>query len=304
MSALQEFAPGVARLPILFVNVYFVDTTEGDWVLIDTGVPGFASKIKAAAEERYGSTPPKAIVLTHGHFDHAGNARELAEMWDVPIYAHRLELPYLKGKSDYPPKDPTIGGAIAFMSRFMPAKSLNLEPHLHSFSTDDEIHHPALEGWDIIFTPGHSPGHISLWNGEQSTLIAGDAFATEDMDSWVGMATMKQTLARAGASFNCDWDATRDSVQKLAKLRPKAVGCGHGVPVSAEDNSLLADDLEIFASEFPIPGHGRYVPEAAQTNEAGVQSVPPPAPDPLPKKIAIAALLFFAFKLMKRQRAR
>ena len=118
MSALQEFAPGVARLPILFVNVYFVGAPGEDWVLVDTGVPGFASKIKAAAEERYGEgARPKAIVLTHGHIDHAGNARELAEMWDVPIYAHRLELPYLKGKSDYPPKDPTIGGAIAITLR-------------------------------------------------------------------------------------------------------------------------------------------------------------------------------------------
>jgi glyoxylase-like metal-dependent hydrolase (beta-lactamase superfamily II) len=297
---MQEFAPDVAHLPILFVNVYFVGAPNEDWILVDTGLPGSAQKIKDAAQERYGSTPPRAIILTHGHFDHASNARELAEFWNVPIYAHRLEIPFLNGHSNYPPRDPTVGGAIAFMSRFMPSRGLNLGPQLRALE-GDELEIPELPGWKILFAPGHAPGHIALWREGTSTLLAGDAFATEDMDSWTGMLTMQQKVSRAGAPFNCDWNATRDSVKKLAALRPKAVGCGHGAPISEQDNSLLADDLEIFAEEFPLPEHGRYANQPAQTDERGVLFVPPPAPDPFLPIAAGASLAAMAVWWLRRR---
>ena len=63
---------------------------------------------------------PEAIVLTHGHADHSGSAAELSDSWDVPVYAHRLELPFFTGLSAYPPPDPTVGGPFALLSRFMP----------------------------------------------------------------------------------------------------------------------------------------------------------------------------------------
>ncbi len=113
--------PGVAWTYTSFVNAYFIGEPGGPWALVDTGLPGFGAKIRAAAAARFGrDSRPQAIFLTHGHFDHAGNALALADHWDVPIYAHRLELPYLTGRSDYPPPDPTVGGAIAMLSRVLP----------------------------------------------------------------------------------------------------------------------------------------------------------------------------------------
>lgn len=283
---MEEFASGVARLPILFVNAYFVDVESG-WVLVDSGLPGAAGKIKSAAAARYGSTPPRTIVLTHGHFDHASTARTLAEEWNVPIYAHALEIPYLSGQSNYPPRDPTVGGAIAFLSRAMPDKGLELGEHLRALpdeNADSEIEIPELPGWKITFTPGHAPGHVSLFREEGRVLLAGDALATEDMDSWVGLATQKPQLARAGSPYNCDWQATKKSVQRLAQLEPQAIGCGHGAPQSGVN---LPANLREFAATFSAPAHGRYVPEPARTDESGVVSVPPPAPDSFPK-IALA----------------
>src|SRR4051794_30987941 len=111
MAAL-EVTPELAYLRLLMVNVYFVGRPEAgdrEWVLIDAGLPGKSHRIARAAAERFGEhARPAAILLTHGHFDHVGSLAELAERWGAPIYAHRLELPYLTGRSAYPPPDPMV----------------------------------------------------------------------------------------------------------------------------------------------------------------------------------------------------
>src|SRR3954471_24854509 len=107
-----RIARDVACLELSIVNVYLVgppQSGDGGWVLVDTGLPTSHGAIVHEAERRFGyRAHPSAIVLTHGHVDHAGSVRELAELWDVPVYAHRLEAPYLTGQSDYPPGDPTV----------------------------------------------------------------------------------------------------------------------------------------------------------------------------------------------------
>jgi glyoxylase-like metal-dependent hydrolase (beta-lactamase superfamily II) len=85
----------LAYIRTAIVNVYLFGT-PGDhrWVLVDAGMPGHAGSIARAAEDRFGGTPPAAIILTHGHFDHVGSLRALSARWGTPIYAHRRELPY------------------------------------------------------------------------------------------------------------------------------------------------------------------------------------------------------------------
>ena len=93
-----------------FVNVCFVGAAgagDREWVLIDAGLPGSAGKIRRAAGRLFGDgARPAAIILTHGHVDHIGAIHTLARDWDAPVYAHELELPYLTGRSAYPPQDP------------------------------------------------------------------------------------------------------------------------------------------------------------------------------------------------------
>ncbi len=294
----QKIAPNVACLPIAFVNAYFVGTRD-NWVLIDCGLPHTFDRIRAAATELFGDAPPSAILLTHGHFDHSGAALQAIEYWKVPIYAHPLEMPYLTARSSYPPPDPTVGGALGFMSRFMPARATDLSPHLQPLPEDGSV--PFLNDWRWIFTPGHAPGHVSFFRESDKTLIAGDALATADMDKW-GAAMFKrpQKIARSGTPFICDWDKTRASAQALAPLQPRVVACGHGIPMSGED---VASQLDNFAANFPIPLHGRYVEEAAQTDANGIVSLPPAPPDVLPKvAIGIGAILLAA-QLMKRRRS-
>jgi glyoxylase-like metal-dependent hydrolase (beta-lactamase superfamily II) len=273
----KRIAPDVAWLPVSFANVYFIGRPGGAWSVVDTGTPGHAREIIAAAEGRFGAASrPEGILLTHGHFDHAGNAMELAEYWDVPIYASRLEWPYITGRSSYPPADPTIGGAIGFLSRFMPSEPYDLSLRIRPL-TGTAV--PGLSGWEWLATPGHSPGHVSFFRPSDRVLLAGDAFATMDMESWIGLATKVQKLSRAGAPFNTDWEATTASVRALSALRPNVVGCGHGVPIS---DSEAPGRLERFAARFRPPRRGRYVRQAARTNEEGIVALPPAPFDPVP----------------------
>jgi glyoxylase-like metal-dependent hydrolase (beta-lactamase superfamily II) len=287
MRIITRIAPDIGWLPISFVNVYFIGRPGGAWTLVDAGLPGRANQILDAAEARFGAgARPEAILLTHGHWDHAGSALDLAEAWDVPIYAHRLETPYLTGKSDYPPPDPTVGGAMAFLSRFMPSHARDFGERVRELYSNEV---PGAAGWEWLATPGHSPGHISFFRPSDRVLLAGDAFATMNMDSWSGLVTGKRTLWRAGAPFNTDWDATRLSVKELAKLRPNVVGCGHGIPKCDVE---LPAQLERFAERFRAPRTGRYVRRPARTDERGVISLPPAPFDPIP--FATAGTLILA----------
>ena len=294
---MQEIASGAANLPLTIENVYFVGKPGQPWFLVDAGTPGQAAHIQAAAKARYGENArPQAILLTHGHTDHAGSAAALAEAWNVPIYVHALELPYLTGQSKYPPKDPTVGGAMAFVSRAFPMNVVNLSGLVQALPEGGIL--PGLTGWQWLFTPGHSPGHVSYFRAEDGLLLAGDAFTTVNLDSLADLLTKRPQISLPPTPFTCDWDAARQSVALLAGLNPKAIGCGHGRPLSGPE---IPADLRRFSDTFTPPSHGRYVGSPAITNAAGIVSVPPAAPDLFPVQAAAAATVFAgAYALSKR----
>lgn len=282
---ITRIAPDVGWLPVSFANVYFIGRPGGKWVVVDAGLPGWGQEIAAAAEARFGAgSRPEAIVLTHGHMDQVGSAFALAELWEIPIYAHHLELPYLTGRSLYPPADPTVGGALAFLSRFFPACSRDLSGRIH------QLHREKVAGaakWSWLPTPGHSPGHISLFRESDRVLLAGDAFTTVNMDSWSGLITARQRLSRPPTPYTCDWETARSSVKQLANLRPNTVGCSHGIPISDSD---LPERIQAFAEKFRPPKHGRYVCRPALTDENGIVDLPRAPFDPVPFATAGALL--------------
>ena len=281
---MHEIAPNVAALPLSIENVYFVGAARGPWALVDAGTPGTAGRIQAVVRERYGpDARPEAILLTHGHPDHVGSAQALSDAWNVPIYAHPLEMPYLTGRSKYPPKDPTVGGAMAMLSRVLPMTLLNLGDRVLPLPEGSGV--PGLPDWEWHWTPGHSPGHVSYFRPEDGTLLAGDAFATVNLDSLPALVTKRPEISLPATPFTCDWAAAEKSVRLLAALNPFAVGCGHGRPLAGPN---VAPDLHRFADAFTPPAHGRYVGRPAQTNENGIVSLPPPAPDPFPIQAAVA----------------
>ena len=283
---MKALAAGVTQLLIQrFVNVYFVETgTPGEWVLVDTGLPGSHKTIIAAADKLfYPGSRPEAILLTHGHLDHLGAAKELAGHWQVPVIAHPLEIPYLTGRALYPPCDPTVGGSLAFMSRFFPAQVPNLGQRVQALNADDPAV-PYLMAWRWLHVPGHAPGQLAFFREADSTLLGGDAFATVHHDSIPAVLLGRPKISRAGTPFNYDWQAARQSVQTLADLAPKAIGCGHGPVITGPE---AAAGLRALADNYPIPAHGRYVAGPARTDTNGVAHLPPAPKDRLPMQAAI-----------------
>ena len=241
-------------------------------------------------------------MLTHGHFDHAGSAARLANHWHVPILAHELELPYLTGRSDYPPPDPTVGGALAMMSRTFPFGSIDLGGLVRPFDQDGLI--AALPGWRALHMPGHTAGHVSLFREADRTLLAGDALATMNQDSWIANVTMDRELRWPPAPLTTDWAAATASIHKLAALKPRSIAAGHGLPIVGD---AATSALENFAAGFAPPADGRYVRQPARTDESGVVSLPPPPPDPVGGALrgatVAAALTGVALAIRRRQRS-
>jgi len=187
-----EVAPGLAILQLSLVNVYLVgeaNAPDRNWVLVDAGLSFSAPWIRKAAAERFGpDSRPAAIHLTHGHFDHVGALVDLAKEWDVPIFAHPLEMPYLTGRSSYPPADPAVGGgAMAFLSSLYPRGPINVSDRVRELPPDGTV--PYMPGWRWVPSPGHSPGHVSFFRDSDRTLIAGDAFVTVKQESLFAVLT-------------------------------------------------------------------------------------------------------------------
>ena len=286
---MDQVAAGVHQLRIKrFVNVYFVEAgTPGEWVLVDTGLPGSEKEIMAAAEKLYGiGAKPQVILLTHGHLDHMGSALELARHWRVPVVAHPLELPYLTAQALYPPSDPTVGGSLGFMSRFFPTQLPNLTDVVQALNLDDPTP-PCLPAWRWLHVPGHAPGQIALFREADHTLLGADAFATTNHESVLLLLLGIPKISVAGAPFNYNWQQCRESVRQLAALEPRSIGCGHG-PVLTGLEALTA--LQQLANDYPVPAHGRYHRQPAVTDASGVEQLPPPAPDPLPKQAAAVGI--------------
>ncbi|MEJ7605332.1 MAG: MBL fold metallo-hydrolase [Bryobacteraceae bacterium] len=191
-SDLGLVTENVFGLRVVMVNLYGVRSASGGWTLIDAGLPFSATRIRAWANEHF-HTPPAAIVLTHGHFDHVGALRDLADGWNVPIYAHPLEFPYLTGRSSYPPPDPTLGrGVMPMLSPLFPRGPIDVSDRLLPLPAEGWV--PTLPGWRWIHTPGHTAGHVSLFRDEDRVLIAGDAFINTRQESFLAIMTQREEI--------------------------------------------------------------------------------------------------------------
>ena len=277
--------PGVARIDLGVVNAYCVSEPGGRWFLVDTGFPGQAEKVRLALGDLGLRSRPEHILLTHAHLDHAGGARSLARAWGAPVYVHPLDITYARGR-DYPRPDPTVGGALAMVTRFNRGPSTAYVGEGATPLPEDGTV-PGFPEWRCLHTPGHTPGHVSLWRDSDRTLIAGDACVTIDSDSFTAPVIRTRRVCRPGAPTTYDWGAARRSVEALASLHPRCLACGRGKPIIGP---AAAQGLERLARTFQVPARGRYVAESVQFAPSGPVRIPAPVPDLLPSRLGLATL--------------
>lgn len=256
----EELRPDVYYYTNQIVNVIMIGKqTDENWVLVDAGMPNSGDEIISAAAARFGEgNKPAAIILTHGHFDHVGSVVKLIEEWNVPVFAHPDEFPYLTGKRSYPDPDPSVeGGMLAKMSSIYPHEPINIEGVLQSLPENGAL--PHLPEWKWIHVPGHSAGQVALFRERDRTLIAADAFVTVQQDSFYKVLTQKTEVHGPPVYLTTNWNAAHQSVVKLKELNPEFVISGHGRAMMGEELKKGLNNLAQNFKEAAVPDHGEYV---------------------------------------------
>lgn len=204
-------------------------------VLVDGGYAGFLPLIEAAAG-RHGLSLQAltGILITHHDIDHLGGIPEIREKYPAAkVYASAAEAPYISGARrslrlqqaealyDTLPEHERPG-ARAFQQLLASARPVPVDVVL------DEGPVAFLEGAAVLATPGHMPGHISVYLPESKTVVAADAVVFE-----------QGALDIAHPAFTLDLAAAVASVEKLARLDLRRLVCYHGGVVEGDIGTRL-----------------------------------------------------------------
>lgn len=139
-------------------------------VLLDTGFPGDAGRIRRVMSEVGASARDvRAILLTHGHIDHAGNAMELQAWTGAKIHAHPLEQPHLEGRFPYRGAA-RVCGALEAMGRAV----THYRPTKIEVGLKDGDELPFWGGLRVVHLPGHTVGHCGFYSKKHDLLFSGD----------------------------------------------------------------------------------------------------------------------------------
>ncbi len=179
---------------------------------------------------------------------------------------------------------------MAWLSFLYPRAPVDLGNRVQALPNDGTL--PFLPDWKMIHTPGHTPGHISLYRESDGVLIAGDAVVTTKQESALSAMSQKpQHVWRPPAYFTIDWEAAALSVRRLADLRPEIIATGHGLPMRGAEMQRELDALAKDFEQVAVPRGGRYAARPARANERGITEIPPPTAQGQIPKIAAAAVL-------------
>jgi glyoxylase-like metal-dependent hydrolase (beta-lactamase superfamily II) len=219
---MKQITPGVSVIDNLRgSNVYLLSSGE-NMTLVDTGMPGdFESIINHIHDSGLSLSGLKKIILTHSHMDHIGSAARIAQLSGAKILAHQMDASFITGQASYP----TQSLIQKIVYGFVGLLSSRLEPiSVDRILTDgDTIPGPAP--LQVIHTPGHTPGSISLHFPERGILFYGDALFNAHP------VTGKQGLRFPIRPVTLDRAAARKSVERLSHLEIKVLCPGHGKPV-------------------------------------------------------------------------
>lgn len=213
-----DVLPGVYEIPVLGANCHLI--VEDGLTLIDAGLPGSRARI-AGQVERLGRSLDELtrIVLTHGHPDHVGGARELAGE-RVEVLLHPADFENLRVSLAGLLSRPSRGRFFGFVSR---------TPE-HLAPLEDGTVLPVLGGLEVIHTPGHTPGSVCLYAPRLRALWVGDA-----LERRRGGVTFASRL------YSDDTGLARRSVARMAERDVETLLFAHYPPWTDDANGVLRE---------------------------------------------------------------
>lgn len=214
-------------------------------VLVDTGFPGLLPKFKEALKEAHVPWEQlRTVIITHQDLDHIGSLPALLsdESLSLTVLAHEIEKPYIEGERMLLKHTPeALAAAEAMIPPHIPEEwrhaFLSVLSHppkgrVDQALTDGEIL-PLAGGITIIHTPGHSPGHLSLYHHNSRTLIAADALTVQDGE-----------LHGPTPSATPDMKLALSSLAKFSEYEIEKVICYHGGIYRGDAKKRMAEIAE------------------------------------------------------------
>jgi hydroxyacylglutathione hydrolase len=203
-------------------NCYLVE--ENGIFLVDTGMPGNSSKIIKYLERnlKHESEDIETIVVTHHHFDHIGSLDRLKMITKAKIAVHSADAPYLSGE-----KTQTGSALMKPMIKIM-KYIYNTHPVKADILLEEG---DQINGYQVIHTPGHTPGSICLYNPDEKVLFVGD-----------NLHYSKGKLEKPKIMH--EPEKFKESIKKLGNLDIEVILTGHGKPVKFNANTMLKEFLD------------------------------------------------------------
>jgi glyoxylase-like metal-dependent hydrolase (beta-lactamase superfamily II) len=225
----MEIIPGLHHIPGVVANPYLIVGPDG-LTLIDTGLPGSHRRIlHYISGLGHRAQDLKRILITHADFDHVGGLAPLKRASGAKVYAHAIEAEAIAAghaSRELKPRNALMSLFFRVTSRLVRAAPLRVDGVLENGQVL-----PELGGLRVLATPGHTPGHISLYSESAGVLFSGDSIVSS-----------KDGLRGSRGANTWDQAEADNSLKRQAALPVRIICPGHGPVVFEASGKIRQPD--------------------------------------------------------------
>jgi len=222
---LDEIVKGIRYIDGTNANSYLVEESDGTLTLVDATMQADGKKVLEFITSM-GRKPSEVntIVVTHCHVDHIRGLAALKAATGGRVAVHEADADYVSGKAKYPSPGGAMGVLFGAMSPFFRVTPVETDIRLKEGDSVGRL--------EVLHTPGHTPGSISLYDRQDQVLFVGDT-----------ARFLKGKLQGPPPHFTPRMDQAKASLERLSKLEFHVMLSGHGEPLRSPDSPRMMSDL-------------------------------------------------------------